>query len=113
MCIRDRTTSYQSFKNMKIGFHVSIDQSGTSFTGSGQKVSENGRPLPVKSRTPIQVEGSINGDRVEATFFEEGTARKTNGRFVWRIDRAGRGLTGSFATTAARSRGKSAATREL
>jgi hypothetical protein len=107
------TTSYQSFKNMKIGFHVSIDQNGNSFTGSGQKVSENGRPLPVKSRTPIQVKGSINGDRVEGTFFEEGTARKSNGRFVWRIDRAGRGLTGSFATTAARSRGKSAATRSL
>lgn len=105
------TSSYNSFKNMKIGFHVSIDQNGTSFTGSGQKVSENGRPLPVKSRTPIQVKGSIKGDRVEATFFEEGTARKTNGRFVWRIDRAGRGLTGNFATTAARSKGKSAAIR--
>ena len=105
------TTSYQTFKNMKIGFQVSIDQNGNSFTGSGHKVSENGRPLPVKSRTPIQVKGSINGDRIEATFSEEGTARKTNGRFVWRVDTAGRGLTGSFATSAARSRGKSSAIR--
>ena len=107
------TTSYQTFKNMKIGFHVSIDQNGNSFTGSGHKVSENGRPLPVKSRTPIQVKGLIKGDKVEATFFEAGTARKSNGRFVWRVDRAGRGLTGSFATTAAHSRGKSAATRSF
>jgi hypothetical protein len=105
------TTSYRSFKNMKIAFDLSINQSGSTFTGSGHKVSENGRNLPAGSRTPIQVKGSINGDRIEATFFEAGTARKSNGKFVWRIDRNGRGLTGSFATTAARSSGKSAAIR--
>jgi len=98
---------------MKIGFNVSINQTGTTFTGNGNKVSENGRSLPANSRTPIQVKGSINGDTIEATFFENGTARKSNGRFIWRIDKAGRGLTGNFATTAARSSGKSAATREM
>ena len=107
------TTSYNSFKNLKLGFDLSIDQNGTSFTGRGLKVSENGRTLPVKSRTPIEVKGSINGDRVEAIFYEHGTARNTNGKFVWRIDSTGRGLTGSFNTTAARSRGKSAATKTL
>ncbi len=107
------TTSYNTYKNMKIGFALSIDQTGTTFTGNGRKVSENGRSLPAGSRTPIQVKGSINGDMIEATFFEDGTARKSNGRFVWRIDKAGRGLTGNFATTAARSSGKSAATREM
>jgi hypothetical protein len=107
------TTSYNTYKNMKIGFALSINQTGTTFTGNGSKVSENGRTLPAKGRTPIQVKGSINGDRVEATFFEAGAARNSNGRFVWRIDKAGRGLTGNFATTAARSSGKSAATREM
>jgi hypothetical protein len=105
------STSYGSFKNMKIGFDLSINQTGRSFTGSGHKVSENGRSLPASSRTPIQVTGAINGDRIEATFIEEGAARKSNGKFVWRMDRNGRGLTGSFATTAARSSGKSAAIR--
>jgi hypothetical protein len=105
------TTAYQSFKNMKIGFDLSIDQTGSTFTGKGRKVSENGRSLPANSRTPIQVQGSINGDRIEATFIEEGTARKSNGKFVWRLDKSGRGLMGNFATTAARSRGKSAAIR--
>ena len=96
---------------MKIGFDLAINQTGTTFTGNGHKISENGRSLPAGSRTPIQVNGSIIGDRIEATFIEEGTARKSNGKFVWRIDKAGRGLTGNFATTAARSRGKSAAMR--
>ncbi len=105
------TTAYRSFKNMKIGFDLSIDQKGSTFTGKGRKVSENGRSLPANSRTPIQVQGLIKGDRIEATFIEEGSARKSNGKFVWRIDKSGRALTGNFATTAARSRGKSAASR--
>jgi hypothetical protein len=107
------TTSYSTYKNMKIGFDLSIDQTGKTFTGNGRKVSENGRSLAAGSRTPIKVKGSINGDRIEATFYEEGTARKSNGKFVWRLDKAGRGLTGNFATTAARSSGRSAATREM
>jgi len=105
------TTSYQQFKNMKIGFDISINQTGRTFTGKGQKISENGRSIPANSRTPIQLQGTVDGNRVEATFFEEGTGRKSNGRFVWRIDNSG--LTGIFATTAARSSGKSAARREL
>jgi hypothetical protein len=101
-------TSYSSFNNMEIGFNLSIEQSGKGFTGKGEKVSENGRSLPRGSRTPIQVQGSINGDRVEAIFYEQGATRKTNGRFVWRIDKAG-GLSGTFITNAARSSGKSTA----
>ena len=53
------STAYQSYKNMKIGFALSIDQNGTQFTGKGQKVSENGVSLPPSSRTPIKVQGSI------------------------------------------------------
>lgn len=101
-------TSYNSYNNMEIGFDLSIEQHGTGFTGTGQKVSENGRRLPAGSRTPIQLQGSIDGDRVEATFFEQGTARKTNGRFIWKINKAG-GLTGTFNSTAARTSGKSTA----
>jgi hypothetical protein len=106
------TTSYQSFQNLRIGFAVSINQTGTTFTARGRKVSENGRTLPANSRTPIELKGVINGDHIEATFSEQGSQRKTNGRFVWKIDRAG-GLTGTFASSAARTSGKSTATREL
>ena len=106
-------TSYRSFQNMNIGFELTINQSGKSFTGEGRKISENGRSLPAGSRTPIEVKGSIDGDRVEATFFEAGTLRKTNGRFVWRIDQANGGLNGTFVSNAAGSSGKSAAKREL
>ena len=106
-------TSYDAYKNMKIGFNVSISQAGKDFTGQGEKISENGQSLPRTGRTPISVKGTIDGDRVEATFSENGALRTTSGRFVWRIDKATGGLTGTFVSTAARTRGKSAATKEL
>lgn len=107
-----QNSSYRSFQNLKIAFEISISQSGKNFTGTGQKISENGRSLPAASRTPIQVKGAINGDRVEATFSEDGAIRKTNGRFIWRLDKAG-ALNGTFVSTAAGSSGASAAKKEL
>ena len=106
-------TSYQAYKNMEIGFNVSINQAGKDFTGKGEKISENGRSLPAAGRTPIEVKGTIDGDKVEATFSESGAVRKTDGRFVWRIDKGSGGLTGTFVSGAARTRGKSAATKVL
>lgn len=106
-------TSYEAYKNMEIGFNVSINQAGKDFTGTGEKISENGRSLPAAGRTPIVVKGTIDGDKIEATFSENGAVRKTNGRFVWRIDKGSGGLTGTFISTAARTRGKSAATKVL
>jgi len=107
------TTRYRAFKEMRIGFALSINQTGKTFTAKGQKVSENGRTLPAGDRTPIQLNGVIDGDRIEATFSEQGAARKTSGRFVWKIDRAGGLLTGTFASSAARASGESTAKRQL
>jgi hypothetical protein len=107
-----QNTSYGSYKNLQIGFDLSIKQDGNGFIGEGRKVSENGRTLPANSRTPIHVKGSIEGDRIEANFFEDGTQRKTNGRFVWKFDKAG-SLNGTFSSTAARASGKSIARKEL
>ena len=105
-------TSYRSYQDLKIGFDLSISQNGNSFTGKGQKISENGRNLPANSRTPIEVTGSIEGNRIEATFSEQGTMRKTKGRFVWQIDETGT-LNGTFVSTAANTSGSSAAKRNL
>lgn len=104
-------TSYQAYQNMKVGFNLSINQAGKEFTGRGEKISENGQNLPAHGRTAIEVKGTIDGDKIEATFVENGTLRKSNGRFVWRIDKGSGGLTGTFNSTAARTRGRSAATK--
>jgi hypothetical protein len=105
-------TAYKSFGNMEIGFRLRIEQNGKDFTARGEKVSENGRNLPVASRTPIRVNGSIDGDKVVATFIEDGTVRRTNGRFTWKLQGENSALSGTFVSAAANSSGKSAAIRQ-
>lgn len=105
-------TAYKSFGNMKVGFRLKIDQQGTEFTGKGEKFSENGQTLPAANRTPISVTGSVDGDRVVATFVEDGSVRRTNGRFVWTLQNGRDQLAGTFVSTAANSSGKSSLTKE-
>lgn len=105
-------TGYQSFGNMQVGFHLTINQNGKEFTAKGEKFSENGQTLPTARRTPIQVKGSIDGDKVVATFTEDGRMRRTNGRFVWKLQNGGGGLSGTFVSSAANSSGRSAVTKE-
>ena len=105
-------TAYKSFDSMQVGFRLKINQRGKEFTARGEKFSENGQMLPAGSRTPIHLTGSINGDTVVATFIEEGRARRTNGRFVWKLQSGGDTLAGTFVTTAANSSGRSAVTKQ-
>ena len=107
-----QTTAYKSFDNMKVGFRLKINQQGKEFTGKGEKFSENGQTLPPASRTPIHVTGSIDGDKVVATFVEDGRMRRTNGRFVWKLQNGGDQLAGTFVSTAANSSGRSALTKQ-
>ena len=105
-------TAYKSFDHLKVGFRLKINQRGNEFTGRGEKFSENGQTLAAASRTPIHVTGSIDGDKVVATFVEDGTVRRTNGRFVWRLQNGGDQLAGTFVSTAANSSGRSAMTKQ-
>lgn len=105
-------TAYKSFDNMKVGFRLQINQRGKEFTGRGEKFSENGQTLAAANRTPIHVTGSIDGDKVVATFVEDGSVRRTNGRFVWKLQNGGDQLAGTFVSSAANSSGRSALTKQ-
>ena len=105
-------TGYKSYGSMQIGFRLKINQQGKDFTASGEKFSENGQTLTAGSRTPIHVRGSIEGDKVVATFVEDGHTRRSNGRFVWKLQRGGDALAGTFITDAANRSGRSAMTKE-
>ena len=104
-------TGYKSFDKLQLGFRLKINQKGKGFTAKGEKFFENGQTLPAERRTPIHVTGSIEGDKVVATFVEDGRLRRSNGRFVWRLQNGGDALAGTFVSTAANSRGRSAVTK--
>lgn len=107
---RVESSSYAPFEGMNVGFHLQLQQEGNRVTGTGQKWMENGRPLPPGSRTPIRVEGTLNGGRLELTFTEQGARRTSAGTFVLEVTDQGT-LTGTFASDAANAQGTSLARR--
>src|SRR5262249_41375836 len=74
-------TAYPAYTNLKMGYHLVINQNGKQFTGEGEKVAENDAPMDSSQRTPIHVKGAVTGDTVTATFVEEGLRRTTDGNF--------------------------------
>jgi hypothetical protein len=104
-------TSYPAYANLRLGYHLVFNQTGTEFTADGEKISESGRPMADYERTPIHVTGSVDQNSVSATFVEEGLRRKTSGRFEWTLTTDGTQLRGTFSSTAARSSGSSIVTR--
>lgn len=105
-------TSYPAYTNLRLGYRLVINQTGTEFTADGEKVSENGRPMADDERTPIRINGSVDKNGVSATFVEGGLRRTTSGRFEWMITTDGNQLRGTFVSTAAKASGPSLVTRE-
>ena len=105
-------TSYPSYTNLRLSYRLTISQTGTAFTAEGEKISEDDRSLEAVERTPIHLTGWVNENSAGATYVEEGSRRKTSGRFAWTIGGGGNKLSGTFVSTAADSSGPSVATRE-
>jgi hypothetical protein len=53
------TTSYPQYKNLRLGYHLVISQTGTEFTGEGEKLSENGTDMDASEQTPIHVPAQL------------------------------------------------------
>jgi hypothetical protein len=99
-----QSASYGAYEGLRLGFRVTLAQDGARLTGRGLKWTENGRGLPAEARTPIALDGTIEGGRGELTFTEQGAERKTSGRISVEVTGAGE-LQGTFTSDAAQSRG--------
>ena len=108
---RVESTDYSQFSEMTLGFELILEQQGTRIAGHGYKSSENGTPLQSSRRTPIALEGRLQGERLVLTFTERGRARTSAGRVVLHVADDG-SLRGRFSSDAARSSGSSIAIRQ-
>lgn len=104
------SSTYTPYKGLTLGYTLQLQQHGSRITGSGEKVSENGRTLPVASRTPITLEGTSSGQHLELEFTEGGRLRTSGGTLVMDVGADG-SLRGRFSSDAAQSRGTAQATR--
>jgi transcriptional regulator with XRE-family HTH domain len=107
---RIESTSHEPYNNLNLGYRLQLAQRGDRVTGTGQKWMENGKALPAAARTPIALEGTRTGRRLDLKFTETGAERISNGTFVLEI--AGDGtLQGSFSSDVANTQGSSLARR--
>jgi penicillin-binding protein 1A len=106
------STSYPPYEGLRLGYRVHIEQRGDRLLGQGVKVSENGRPLGGRARTPITLSGSVDGDTAHIVFSERGLRRTTAGSLRWRLSTRSDTLRGVFASGAADTSGPSIARRE-
>jgi cytoskeletal protein RodZ len=107
---RVESTSDSAFDKLNLGYRVQLQQRGDRVTGTGHKWMEDGQPLPPNRRTPIVLEGTRTGQRLELTFTEKGAERVSQGTFVMEVTPAGV-LRGRFISDAANSQGSSFARR--
>jgi len=103
-------TSYEPFAGMNVGYRLNLVQDGDRVHGRGQKISENGVLLLPSQRTPIEVEGRIEGDQLVLHFTEIGAERVSRGTMRYRL-RPGPTMRGQFSSDAANSSGSTIARR--
>jgi hypothetical protein len=100
-----------AYKNLILGFRLQLEQHGNRVVGTGYKVSENGAALSARRRTPINVEGTLDGNRLALNFAEQGTRRASAGQFVLDLSDDG-SFRGRFKSDAAHSSGVTVAVRD-
>jgi len=105
------TTNHPAYRGLWITYRIVLHQDGDQLSGDGEKWAENGRRIPAAQRTPIHVSGEIVGREVRVQFTERGNWRVSGGSFRWRLSPDGGSFSGTFASSAADTRGTSAATR--
>jgi hypothetical protein len=101
---RIEASSIPSFQGLELGYRIRFAQHGNAIEGTGAKVSENGRTISARGQTPIVLNGTVAGERVTLTFTEDGTRRRSSGRFVL-VREDGAAWRGRFSSDAARSSG--------
>jgi hypothetical protein len=104
MTTRVESSQLKRYKGLRLGYRVRLHQDGNRVSGTGWKVTEEGRSIGATRQTPITLDGEMAGDRVQLTFTERGRLRPSEGKLV--LARASDDvLRGRFSSSAAQSLG--------
>ena len=101
-------SNLERYKGLRLDYQLHLQQAGNNIRGTGYKLRENDRLVATK--TPITLQGDVEGDRVVLTFQEHGIRRASAGKLVL-LRESDDVLRGRFSSDAAQSRGVVAAHR--
>jgi len=100
-----------AYAGLRLGYRLTLQQERGRVYGRGVKVSENGVALPEERRTPIFVDGRVEGGSLVLHFVEHGSERSSTGTIRWQLSPGGDALQGRFSSDVAQSSGTSVAHR--
>jgi penicillin-binding protein 1A len=100
-----QTTSYAPYEGLRLTYRIRLVQDGDRLVGRGIKSAENGRPVGAAAQTPITLSGTVFGRTARLLFTERGLRRTTQGSFRFKVAPRGETLSGTFASSAADTRG--------
>ena len=101
-------SNLERYEGLRLDYQLHLQQAGNNITGTGYKLRENDRLVATK--TPITLQGDVEGDRVVLTFQERGIRRTSAGKLVL-LRESDDVLRGRFSSDAAQSSGVVAAHR--
>lgn len=104
MNTRVESSRLERYEGLRLGYRVTLRQHGNRINGTGWKISEDEQAIGATARTPITFEGTLNDDRLELTFTEQGRRRVTVGKLVL-ARHSENAMQGRFSSTAAQSSG--------
>ena len=93
-----------TYIGMKIEWILHLIQSGNDIKGTAEKISENGKKIDFKSRTTLNLQGTLEDNKFTMSFTEKGSRRETSGTFTGTFSK--KEFIGSFSSTASDSKGK-------
>ena len=102
--LKIESTSYNPYKNLRVGYKIYLAQNDRYITGKGEKWWINGNETPFSQHDPIFVSGIIRDKDLPLSFTLKGSNRETVGIFNLEI-MSNKKLIGTFSTTGANSRG--------
>jgi hypothetical protein len=97
-------------RGTRLTYRITLRQDGSKITGDGERLAEDGAPLPEGQRTTVHLTGVVSGRQVRLQFVEQGGRHISGGSFRWRLAGGGDRMAGSFAG-GADSHGSSSAVR--
>jgi hypothetical protein len=99
-----------TYEGLQLGYRLQLQQSGDRITGLGVKILPNGRALGERGETPIEIEGTMSGNRITLMLTERGAERQSAGKMILSLQEGGV-LRGRFSGDAAGSSGLAEARR--
>lgn len=96
LILKVNSAKKESFKGMVLEYSLNVKHDKTGVKGQGEMLTENGKPVPFKSRRPIFVDGTISGDKAVLPFRFEGHERASSGNIVLRLAKDARMFNGIF-----------------